>query len=953
MATAAGLAGLAATAAHAASPINTAQPYYLQSDVGTTVLPDFQGGTLRDDQNNVTDGHAYTVENYPTNTIDAFGHTTTFAGSFSGAGPLTITDSAGVLVGDVIFSGTSTLGGTVTIGTDARMQWGDGAPAYLVGPGNAIVDNGSLWMNFGSGGISGAFAISGPGNIEMYGGTLTESGAATLTGPIYIGTGATLKLVGAGSIANSQLLFVAGTFDISGASGDVSLQRLDGSTSVILGSNTLVLTNSQGDDFAGVISGSGGVTITTGTMYLLGANTYTGPTTVDPGATLGIGQGTPDASMASNIIDNGALIFDLTTALTYGQAISGSGSVTVNGAGPITLTADETYTGPTSIAAGSSLQLGSGGSTGSLASTSIDDEGLLIFDRSAALTWAGTVQGAGAVTIAGSGPITFTGDNTYAGMTNVRSGATLNLGAGGTSGSLAGPIGVDGVLDFNRSDTLVLSQSIFGLGALNQVGTGTTVLDAANPFEGLTTITAGALEVGDAGHAGATLGGDVVVGAGGTLMGHGTIAGSVTNNGVVAPGGTIGTLTVGSYAQGAGGVLAIEVSPTAASQLNSLGAASLNGKLALTFDPGTYGANIYTIVAGHPVTGTFSSVTGLGSLGPGNVSAILYGPTAVELVTEATAGAQVYGGLSAATLDRAENLVSLVEDRFGDAACPDGSRKTPAGCGGYGVWAFALGSWNHQGADGGGFGFRNDGAGFVGGLDRSAPNGSRAGVAFGYVHNDLTMDAVEAKAAGPSYYGAVYGRLVDGDAWFDGEAFYMQTDWSVARTLPGYGTANAAPNAPSAGFLLQASAPIGDSGLRPYARFTYVHSSRDAATELGVGPLDFQIDSAGQTAAIGEVGLRYEGVFKTTSGAALRPAIQLGVQDNFGDRHQTVSGALAGLSDTAFDQAGPRLWGVAAVVDGSLKVQVSKSLELFGDLRGRFADRQTDGVASAGGVIRF
>ncbi|HEY1427503.1 MAG TPA: hypothetical protein VGF50_12590, partial [Caulobacteraceae bacterium] len=65
------------TAAHAGTPIDTNQPFYNQSDVGTTVNPDFQGGTLRDNVNAVTDTHAYNVENFPTNTIDEFGNTVT------------------------------------------------------------------------------------------------------------------------------------------------------------------------------------------------------------------------------------------------------------------------------------------------------------------------------------------------------------------------------------------------------------------------------------------------------------------------------------------------------------------------------------------------------------------------------------------------------------------------------------------------------------------------------------------------------------------------------------------------------------------------------------------------------------------------------------------------------------------------------------------------------------
>src|SRR5689334_1556350 len=110
-----GSIGYGMTAAQAVTTIDTAAPFYLQSNVGGTVLPDFQGGTLRLNVNAVTDAHAYTVENFPTNTIDEFGNTVTFTNTFSGAGPLTFVDSVGG--GNAIFTGTSVLGGAVTIAT--------------------------------------------------------------------------------------------------------------------------------------------------------------------------------------------------------------------------------------------------------------------------------------------------------------------------------------------------------------------------------------------------------------------------------------------------------------------------------------------------------------------------------------------------------------------------------------------------------------------------------------------------------------------------------------------------------------------------------------------------------------------------------------------------------------------------------------------------------------------
>jgi outer membrane autotransporter protein len=241
----------------------------------------------------------------------------------------------------------------------------------------------------------------------------------------------------------------------------------------------------------------------------------------------------------------------------------------------------------------------------------------------------------------------------------------------------------------------------------------------------------------------------------------------------------------------------------------------------------------------------------------------------------------------------------------------------------------------------------------VAGLDRSTDNGSLLGAAFGYMHNNLSMPADTAKATGPSYYGAVYGRLVDGRNWFDGEVFYMHTGWSVERGIPGIGVATARPNTDSEGFLLQASTEIGDTGLRPYGRFTYALSHRGGVLEGGVGPLGFDVASQRQSAAVGEVGVLYAPVFTTSGGMTLRPSVRVGVQDNAGDHSQTVDASVFGISGTAFSQAAPRLWGVAGVVDGSLKVRINQSVELFGDVTGRFGDHQTDAAASVGGVIRF
>ncbi|HEY7853158.1 MAG TPA: hypothetical protein VIB82_09300, partial [Caulobacteraceae bacterium] len=264
------------------TPIDTAQPFYLQSQVGTTVNPDFQGGTLRDDQINAIDNNNYTVENFATNTIDAFGQTTTFSGTFSGAGPLTITSS--VPNGTVVFTGASALSGAVVIDNGATMQWGAGNSAFLVGGGNAVVDNGALVMNFGGGGIGGAIPISGTGGVEIQSGALTQSGASTYTGMTKIDAGGFLNLSGAGSIANSSNVTANGVLDISGTSAGASITTLNGAGGVSLGGQALTLTAASGT-FSGVMADGGlfggtggGLTIAGGIETLTGANTYTGAT---------------------------------------------------------------------------------------------------------------------------------------------------------------------------------------------------------------------------------------------------------------------------------------------------------------------------------------------------------------------------------------------------------------------------------------------------------------------------------------------------------------------------------------------------------------------------------------------------------------------------------------------------------------------------------------------------
>jgi hypothetical protein len=121
----------------------------------------------------------------------------------------------------------------------------------------------------------------------------------------------------------------------------------------------------------------------------------------------------------------------------------------------------------------------------------------------------------------------------------------------------------------------------------------------------------------------------------GTLGGNGTVASTTVNNGgTLAPGNSIGTITInGNLVFGAGAIYRVEVSPAAADRTNVTGTATLGGTAQLVFQPGEYFSRSYTILsAAGGRTGTFNTVTTENK--PAVLTASLtYTPTDVLLVT--------------------------------------------------------------------------------------------------------------------------------------------------------------------------------------------------------------------------------------------------------------------------------------------------------------------------------
>ncbi|MCE5302308.1 MAG: autotransporter-associated beta strand repeat-containing protein [Planctomycetaceae bacterium] len=185
---------------------------------------------------------------------------------------------------------------------------------------------------------------------------------------------------------------------------------------------------------------------------------------------------------------------------TIAGVISGSGSLTKTGAGTLTLTATNTYEGATTVSAGT-LQIGSGGATGSIGSGNILNNGMLVFNRSNADTMDNVISGSGSLMKLGGGTLTLTGANAYSGTTTVSAG-TLQIGNGGENGTLgSGRVVNNGTLKFDRSNAYGFSNIISGSGALIKTGAGKLTLTGANTYSGNTIVQDGTLQMNSSSYA--------------------------------------------------------------------------------------------------------------------------------------------------------------------------------------------------------------------------------------------------------------------------------------------------------------------------------------------------------------------------------------------------------------------------------------------------------------------
>jgi autotransporter-associated beta strand protein len=244
---------------------------------------------------------------------------------------------------------------------------------------------------------------------------------------------------------------------------------------------------------------TGGVDLNAGTLQLdnfaavqnspLNTSTGTGVVSLQAGSgayTIGGLSGSTNLSsvITTNLANMTTLVLNPQSgSQSYsGNIANGAMNLTKNGTGTQILSGALSYTGATTVNAGT-LQIGSGGTTGSMTGTSgITNNGTLMINRSNAFAQATdlanrAITGTGAFTQAGSGTTTLTQANTYTGITTISGGTLALSGTGSIADSSQIVIGSGGTLSITGlagSFSLGANQTLSGTGTL--LATGKTIL---------------------------------------------------------------------------------------------------------------------------------------------------------------------------------------------------------------------------------------------------------------------------------------------------------------------------------------------------------------------------------------------------------------------------------------------------------------------------------------------
>ncbi|WP_375730822.1 autotransporter family protein [Brucella ceti] len=350
------------------------------------------------------------------------------ATQYKGFEHLVVNGGRWTVSGSAIVSGETTLNGGALVVTGPAALGVQAITAQggaIEASGDQVLDQSFVLKNNPYGASTSGLVVQGADNLVLSGvlsdvGRLTKNGSGTLTltadntytgGTVFAGgvvsvdkevrlgggdltfNGGTLQVTGTGWTSTSRAVSLqagGGTFDIEDAANNFAV------TQGVTGAGGLMKSGTGTVTLSGANSYTGGTKVSAGTLVVANDNTGGGTTTVDAGAGLQIGTGGTSGSLAGDIANDGTLVVDRSDAIGLSGAISGAGGLTKNGAGTLTLSGANSYTGATKVSAGTLTQGAAGGFSTASSRYDVDTDGTLDlggFDTMlAALYNAGTIN---------------------------------------------------------------------------------------------------------------------------------------------------------------------------------------------------------------------------------------------------------------------------------------------------------------------------------------------------------------------------------------------------------------------------------------------------------------------------------------------------------------------------------------------------------------------------------
>lgn len=839
------------------------------------------------------------------------------------------------------------------------------------------------------------------GSIE--GGVLIDVDSATAanSGSIKSDTGVAFSSLGAITLTNSGVLAggagVAAT--LSGFDDELVLQTGSAITGSVDGGDGFDTATLSGVETAltsaqtvGALDNFEALVVEAGYWTTAGPVGAFEGVAIGAGATLKVGEVATDAGPASAIltpavVTDGTLVFDFDSDAVLDDAddlvISGTGNVRLEGEATIILDRADAaqHTGRTEVANGTlvltgegrlastvvtegdgTFQLGDGGTTGTFEGDLVND-GRFVFNRTDDYDFLGAFSGSGTLDKLGDGILTFTGNYSFAGVTNILAGSVrigglidpetvFDLGAGmldvsgndQTIGGLAGGgdsqviIG-NNLLTVDQEDDSEFAGTISGTGGFTKEGDGKLNLTGTSDFTGPTNVDGGTLAVN-----GSIASSPVTVGDGGTLGGNGIVGSTtVADGGIIAPGNSIGRLTVaGDLAFTAGSVYEVEVNAAGeADRIDATGAVTIasTASVSVLAEDGNYNPRTdYIILTGAGgITGTFGSVTSdlafldpLLRYGSNSVTLSLYrndidfadvaiganqagvaaaiqargidDPLFEALLVQNAVGAQAaYGDLSGEIL--ADTLGGLTDDsrHLRNALL---GLDAPDEAGAF-VWGSAFGSWGGFDAQVGGLDMDTDHKGLVAGFGYGG-NGFAAALSAGIGNSDFRLDGRNDRAKADSKYLAAHLTYGAGEG-FRGSAglAYGWHDVATTRSVafaPLGQTLTSSRDASTLQLFGEARYDLrmGKAAVAPFARLAHIRTKSDAFTETG-GNAALAVAEAEQETTFLSLGARAR---LGAGEPGFQPYVSAAWNRAFGDRAAVGRSAFASGGGTPFTIAG-------------------------------------------------